>query len=139
MTKSTNENYIPNPISKDFEFGGPIGALGVTLSVPFFTYWLAFACNDQFCPPWPLNSFLSFHSLGFESMKNLNWWKSLISLEGLIVYSIWYLFTILCWAFLPGKLVEGGEMRNGKKLTYKMNGKFFIFQFILIQIENKNK
>lgn len=57
------------------------------------------------------------------------WWNNLISLNGLYVYSAWYFFTVLCWFILPGKLVEGSEMRNGKKLTYKMNGKFLFVYF----------
>ena len=50
------------------------------------------------------------------------WWSSLYSHEATLVYLGWYAFTVLCWAVLPGKMVQGGELRNGKKVTYPMNG-----------------
>lgn len=49
------------------------------------------------------------------------WWSSLVSAEASLVYCAWYAFTVLCWAVLPGKMVEGGELRNGEKVTYPMN------------------
>jgi delta14-sterol reductase len=38
MSKATKPGYVAAPKTKHYEFGGPIGALGVTLAVPFFSY-----------------------------------------------------------------------------------------------------
>lgn len=41
MTESSKQPaaaYVAAPRSLHYEFGGPAGALGVTLAVPFFTY-----------------------------------------------------------------------------------------------------
>jgi hypothetical protein len=37
-SKQTAPAYVAAPRSLHYEFGGPLGALGVTLAVPFFTY-----------------------------------------------------------------------------------------------------
>ncbi|KAI5481885.1 C-14 sterol reductase [Pseudohyphozyma bogoriensis] len=114
--------YQPAPPTHHYEFGGPLGAVGVSVAVPFFCYWLAFACQPDACPRWPLADFLAWHKLGWSNLtSNPDWWKSLWSWEATAVYVAWYAFCVVCWAILPGKMVEGQEMRNGKKLTYKMN------------------
>jgi len=38
-------------------------------------------------------------------------------------YFGWYAFCLVAWATLPGDWVEGQQMRNGKKSSYKINGK----------------
>lgn len=122
MAPSAKATYDPAPKSLHYEFGGVIGALGVTLAVPYFSYALAYLCTDQACPAWPVSNLLQFFSNGFAGMQELSWWQELISWEGMAVYGAWYTFTVLCWAFLPGKIVEGQVMRNGERLKYKMNG-----------------
>lgn len=126
-SSSTKWKYDPAPVSHHYEFGGPFGALGVILAVPFFTYWLSFACTEATgCPPWPLSSFSAYHSSSLDAMKDVAWWKSLISLEASAVYCAWYAWNVLCWAVLPGKSVQGGELRNGAKVTYPMNGALYL-------------
>ncbi|GAA6064079.1 hypothetical protein JCM10212_002721 [Sporobolomyces blumeae] len=114
--------YQAAPKTHHYEFGGPIGALGVTLAVPFFTYWLAFACTDKACPPWPLSELRQFHTAGLAAMHSgPEWWARLWSWEATAVYGAWYAWTVICWAVLPGDQVEGAPLRNGHKLKYKMN------------------
>lgn len=40
----------------------------------------------------------------------------------MVVYAGWYAFNVVCLAVLSGETVQGGELRNGEKLSYKMNG-----------------
>lgn len=116
--------YQASVPSHHYEFGGPIGALFVTLSVPFFTYWLSLACTPSSgCPPWPLNAFASFHRDGFAAIiGGKDWWNGLWSGEAALVYLGWYAFCLVCWAVLPGKMVEGVVLRNGERIKYPMNG-----------------
>ena len=116
--------YQASVVSKHFEFGGPIGALFVTLSVPFFTYWLSLACTPTSgCPPWPLNEFAQFHQNGWKGIiAGSAFWKGLWSNEAALVYLGWYGWCLACWAILPGKMVQGVILRNGQRITYPMNG-----------------
>ncbi|GAA5999602.1 delta(14)-sterol reductase [Rhodotorula paludigena] len=109
--------YNPAPKSAHYEFGGPLGALGVTLAVPFFSYWLPFAAENGFS----LGNFLEYHRAGWRAMEDPAWWKSLWSAEAMIVYLAWYAWCVVCALALPGKEEKGVELRNGQRLTYKMN------------------
>ncbi|BGP25806.1 erg24, C-14 sterol reductase [Rhodotorula toruloides] len=113
--------YDPAPRTEHYEFGGGLGALGVTLAVPFFTYWLAFACTADQCPPWPMRKLVAFHSNGLKAMQDPTWWESLWDWEAAGVYLAWYFWTVACALALPGKEIEGVKLRNGKKLKYTMN------------------
>lgn len=59
-------------------------------------------------------------------MLDAKWWESLWSWEATAVYFAWYMWTVACWMALPGKEVEGVELRNGKRLTYTMNGSLLL-------------
>ncbi|SCZ95265.1 BZ3500_MvSof-1268-A1-R1_Chr11-2g03393 [Microbotryum saponariae] len=118
---SSATGYEPAPRSTSYEFGGPIGALGVTVAVPFFAYWLTLACTAQQCPPWPMSHFLDFHGQRFQRMTTLHFYRDLFSKEASIAYALWYLWTVVCWAVLPGDQVQGVELRDGSRLTYTMN------------------
>jgi delta14-sterol reductase len=69
-----------------------------------------------------MQSFLEFHSQGLKSMSDRSWWGGLWSWEAAAVYGAWYIWTVVCWAVLPGQKVEGAVLRDGKKLMYTMNG-----------------
>lgn len=115
--------YKAAPPSLHYEFGGPIGALGITLACPFFTYWLASACTADACPRWPLSELVSWHQQGWHSMfSDAEWWKSFFSWEATAAYFAWYAFNVVCWGILPGETCDGGVMRNGEKLSYRNNG-----------------
>ncbi|GAA6028845.1 hypothetical protein JCM8097_007425 [Rhodosporidiobolus ruineniae] len=117
-SKQTTVNL--NPPSTHYESGGPLGgALGVSLAVPFFSYWLAFVCDAL---PMPLSAFLDWHASGVAAMQSAAWWSSLWSWEATAVYCAWYAWAVMCWFVLPGEEVQGVELRDGKRLSYTMNG-----------------
>lgn len=70
-----------------------------------------------------MSSFIAFHKQGYAAMTHLDWWKSLWSWEATAVYVGWYMWTVACWAFLPGQEIDGVELRNGERLKYKINGR----------------
>ncbi|EFP89732.2 uncharacterized protein PGTG_15388 [Puccinia graminis f. sp. tritici CRL 75-36-700-3] len=109
----TAKRAVVNPRTTEFEFGGRIGAIGVTLSVPFFTYWLNLACTAQ------TGCLLGPQILDLRTLWNTT---NFFSLEACYVYLGWYMYLVLCWLVLPGKSVDGTVLRDGTRLSYKING-----------------
>ena len=108
-----------NPRTTTYEFFGPIGALSVTLGVPFLTYALYFSCSESSggCPP-PTSELLERFS---ASVKSLEWWKSLWDSEAALIYLGWYAFCVATWLVLPGDWIDGVTLRTGDKKKYKIN------------------
>ena len=59
-----------------------------------------------------------------SSVSDVNWWKGLWDNEAATLYFGWYAFCVVAWAVLPGDWVEGTQLRNGKRLQYKINGEW---------------
>ncbi|BGP41393.1 erg24, C-14 sterol reductase [Rhodotorula kratochvilovae] len=109
--------YEAAPKSLHYEFGGPLGALGVTLAVPFFSYWLPFAAAGDF----QLSKFGAYHAAGWRALHDPEWWASLWSGEAFAVYMAWYFWCVACAIALPGKELDGVVLRDGRRLKYTMN------------------
>ena len=100
-----------------YEFGGPIGALGVIVGLPVVIYMLYFLCNDQVCMRNPL----SFDWTAFFAQIDLN---NFFSREATIMYLGWMAFSVVLERVLPGEYVEGTILPNttNKRLGYTMSG-----------------
>ncbi|CCG85106.1 protein of unknown function [Taphrina deformans PYCC 5710] len=85
-----------NPKTTHYEFLGPYGALAVTVGTPLTTYFLYFFVSPSDAP--------------------------VFSVTALTIYFNWFTLLVFLWYILPGKVVQGTELRNGDRLTYKMNG-----------------
>lgn len=113
---SASAKKMLNPKSTHFEFGGPVGAVGVSIATPFFAYLLYFACNEKVgcavLPRYP-------DVIAQQMVKGIR--DSFFDGHAWAVYLGWYAYCIACWALLPGKWVKGSELRTGKKLDYKLN------------------
>jgi len=114
-------DVAPNPRTRGYEFFGPPGALFVSTSVPFFAYLLSLQCSERAggCP----RSWVELPTEFKTAVTDPDWWKSLWDTEAFLVYFGWYAFCLIAWVILPGDWVEGLQMRNGKKMKYKINGK----------------
>lgn len=101
-----------NPKTTEYEFGGLLGAIGVTVTVPFFAYWLNLACQPHTgCKLGP--EIFDLHALWSS--------QSFFSLEACLVYLGWYTYVVICWLLIPGKWIEGTVLRDGTRLSYKIN------------------
>lgn len=116
-TRVIHSQEVLAPKTVHYEFGGPVGALFVTLTVPFFSYALYYFCNPLVgCAILPKYPGLLFKQMGdgvIESFTDVTGWA---------IYFGWYAFTVLAWAFIPGKWEEGTELRTGDRVLYKING-----------------
>ena len=125
MTSSTvvEKKSELNPRTTSYEFGGPLGAALITITIPLMTYLLYFGCTQQNgCPP-PWVTIKNPELL--DTLQEPDFWKSLWDTEAALMYFGWYAFCVVAWIVLPGDWIEGTLMRNGKKMKYKINGTHF--------------
>ncbi|RMY05213.1 hypothetical protein D0868_06530 [Hortaea werneckii] len=119
-----------------YEFGGPIGALFISLGLPIACYAFAFLCNDVsgcpapsllsptklFTPPILSRQAGWQHALDVLKVE-VGWpgFAGLLSLEATLGALAWYGLSLLLYVLLPANEVEGTELRSGGKLIYRMN------------------
>ncbi|KAI1919720.1 erg24, C-14 sterol reductase [Ophidiomyces ophidiicola] len=109
---------------RGYEFGGPIGALGIILGTPAIVYSFAFFCNDiSGCPP---PSLLHPSTLSIESLKAEIGWpqdgiKGLYDGHVMLCVLGYYALNLALQIFLPGREVDGEVLACGKRLKYKFN------------------
>ncbi|CAM9130090.1 unnamed protein product [Hapterophycus canaliculatus] len=100
-----------------FEFGGPIGASLITISLPFVVLGLCFVCGKDYC----LQG-LQFNTLAGAVEQLPSSWGDLFSPVAFTICLQWLLFQVLLDRVLPGKTVDGVVLQDGSRLPYKMNG-----------------
>ncbi|CAK7224209.1 erg24, C-14 sterol reductase [Sporothrix bragantina] len=107
-----------------YEFGGPLGAFGVSFGLPLLLYVFTFACNDISGCPAP--SLLSPSTLDLEVLKREVGWPA-DGIWGLASWRVtgwtlaYYLLSAVLYRVLPGAEVEGVVLDNGGRLKYKFN------------------
>lgn len=114
IIETNNEKQIE---SFSYEFGGPIGAIGVIFGLPIVIYTLFFLCNDKICMGQPAtfdwNNFLNLLPKSIDEIY---------SHEALLMYIGWMSLSVFLERILPGESVEGVVLENGKKLKYSISG-----------------
>ena len=102
----------------EYEFGGPIGALGVIVGLPLVIFLLYFLCNKDVC----LNNPFRF-AWGTWFTRHLpHSISELYTNEAMYMYVGWMIFHVLLERILPGETVEGVVLDDGKRLPYTMSG-----------------
>ena len=99
-----------------YEFGGPIGAIGIVLGLPIVVFGLYFICNENSCLTNPYT---------YDFNQAYTWINSLITLDyklALFMSFSWIVFHLILELILPGEEVQGVKLTNGTKLTYIMSG-----------------
>ncbi|KAI6246586.1 hypothetical protein HI914_05504 [Erysiphe necator] len=111
-------------VKPSFEFGGPLGAFGVSFGLPLLVYSSTFLCNDLSGCPVP--SLLSPSTLSIDRLLQDIGWPS-NGIQGLASWDVsakvlgYYLINIVLHCLLPGEEVEGVQLACGGKHTYKLN------------------
>lgn len=126
---STSSSAAPplNPVTKEFEWFGPIGATFLVLSLPLTTIVLNALCGPDACDLLIADFMTPISNEIARSIPALPW--------VLAVETAWILFHCVFYLLPIGERVKGGALRNGKKLTYNMNAihAFFICHaFVLV-------
>ncbi|KAF2091538.1 sterol C-14 reductase-like protein [Saccharata proteae CBS 121410] len=122
--KNESQASVATPAEEKshYEFGGPLGAVGVSFGLPILCYIFAFVCNDVSGCPAP--STLHPSTLTLDQLKkDVGWqgWSSLINLNSVLATLGYYLFSLLLNVVLPAEEVEGVQLRSGGRLKYRFN------------------
>lgn len=122
--KELKSHAAHEPEQHGYEFGGPLGAFGVTFGLPLLTYLTYFACNDVSGCPAP--AFLNPSTLTLEKLKAQTPWpeEGVLGLCSLEVFGWTLAYHGLSYALqllLPGTEVEGTQLGTGGRHTYKFN------------------
>lgn len=102
-----------NPITTETQFGGPVGALAVTLGLPIVITVFGMLLNshthhlDLFSIQW-----LTFHQV-YDLIFDWPSWTFYLS---------WFFGLLGLDLIIPGKHLQGTKLRDGTYLTYKING-----------------
>jgi len=100
------------------EFGGPVGTAFMCVFLPGVCYFLLAACNGEGgCVAWadPLGS-VKWSSLALPLASG-----PVFSLEACQVVMGWLALCVGLHVILPGKRLEGVQLPDGSRLTYKLN------------------
>ena len=106
-----------NPKTTHYEFNGPLGTLLMSLGLPGVVIGLYLLCGRETC------------SLG--AYPSLPQWKDLFHSHAFAVFVAWFIFQLLLSLFPIGKVVEGTKLRDGSRLTYRLNG---LFAFVVSHV-----
>lgn len=105
---TTNEK--PERVAPD-HFGGPFGAIVLTLLLPLITYYL--------------NATVSIHGGALWVPRSLDEFLAMLpapTARAAAIYGAWLALHALLFAVAPGKIVEGAQLRDGTRLRYRLNG-----------------
>lgn len=96
-----------------YEFGGPAGAVGTMLGLPFAILALASLCNAEYC----------IKASNFaEILDHVPTAAQLYNVEAIYVFLGWFGFQVVLERILPGKDVQGNVLSDGTRLTYRLSG-----------------
>jgi delta14-sterol reductase len=126
----------------EYEFGGPIGALATTLSLPFVIMLLAYWSDVGSVDLDFVSDFTSSSLPFWETVKQSTvLCPSCANTELLLKCTAsiigWFLFQVLLERFLPCELVQGPPVKGDPKnrLTYRINGHLaFWVTLLLVQL-----
>ncbi|CAG8548091.1 27188_t:CDS:2, partial [Racocetra persica] len=133
---SKNESVL-NPKTTKYEFLGPIGAFLMITVLPILVYVLHLSCQFDGYPSRELIVYLSDIN-NLKTLFTLSNILSLFDLTAFLAYLIYLAYLIIIFYLIPGRWVEGTQLRNGTKLKYKENGFYSLILtlFIILMILN---
>lgn len=112
---------VLNPVTKEKDFGGPVGAATLTICLPLVTLFLYLACNDLYiCSGFSVDTLAFRKAFNEKIMANLD--ELFLNRDCWKLYLGWFFVLVGLDIFIPGKEQWGVELRDGSKLKYSING-----------------
>ncbi|EKF33320.1 C-14 sterol reductase, putative [Trypanosoma cruzi marinkellei] len=110
-----------NPRTVEYEWGGPVGALALTMLLPAFVLIINVLCGEEQCA---VNGIYNLYPGILETIRaSLSQLPFAIGLE-----LAWLLLHALLYMVPIGGRVKGTKLRNGKTLVYNTNA-VYVFVF----------
>jgi hypothetical protein len=125
IASSSQEPKELNPKTKHYEFGGPIGAVGMIVILPILVLFFATCCDAT---GYPAKAFLDDWQSFLLSKLTKDFLFSLYDPSAFAVYVGYVAILALFYVILPGDNIPGTVLRDGTKYKYRMNGKLSIIQ-----------
>lgn len=111
------------------EFGGSIGAFAIIFLLPLVIYALYYLCNKDVCYTFTLPWSYDWTGVLNKLPKSFN---DIYSSDALYMYLLWMGFHVVCEKILPGEVVEGVILENGRRLKYTMSGHLQFWLTIIV-------
>jgi hypothetical protein len=118
--ETSNKPQELNPKTEHYEFGGPIGALGMIVGLPVIVLFFATCCDAT---GYPSQAFKDDWKSAVLSKLNKEFLSSLFDPYAFGVYVAFVAMLAVFSVALPGDQIPGTTLRDGTKLKYRMNGK----------------
>lgn len=109
-----------NPKTTRYEFGGPIGALGMVVGLPILVLFFATCCDET---GYPSQAFMKDWKSTLLSKFTIDFMKSLYDPEAFLFYVAFVAVLAGLYFILPADVSPGAPLRNGERLRYRLNGK----------------
>ncbi|KAI9471983.1 MAG: ergosterol biosynthesis ERG4/ERG24 [Benjaminiella poitrasii] len=120
-TETTSSSQLTelNPKTRHYEFGGPIGALGMVVCLPVLVLFFATCCDST---GYPSQAFRDDWKTTVLSKFTLDYLKSIWDPSAFMVYVGFVALLAFFYLILPGDNVPGTMLRDGNRIKYRMNG-----------------
>lgn len=118
VTKTEKTNEL-NPKTKNYEFGGPIGALAMVVILPVIVLFFATCCDST---GYPSEAIKNDWKAAILSKLNKDFLYSLFDPIAFLIYVGFVAMLAIFYMVLPGENIPGVTLRDGTKHKYRMNG-----------------
>lgn len=132
-----NVKKVLNPLTTEMEFSGMIGALAISLGLPILIVILNQMIRPDYYITGVFENFNIKEVLFGGEIKSLKEYLC-NSKETWVYYLIWFFALAVLDVGLPGKTMNGIQLRDGTYLSYKING-VAISTFLIIVLAYRFK
>lgn len=116
--------------SGEYEFGGPLGAVGIIFGLPFGAFALFVACGSDYC----VTDVETLTALPARLLSAFNGGVVLWSWEAAAVVFGWAALHFAMYLMLPGEVARGVVLRDGSRLRYPLNGHLAFWLCLIVAL-----
>jgi hypothetical protein len=131
VSKTEPKKQELNPKTTHYEFGGPIGAVGMVVCLPILVLFFATCCDAT---GYPSQAFRDDWKSAVLSKLSIDFIYSLFDFSAFVVYTGFVALLALFYIILPGNVSPGTQLRDGSRIRYRLNGIISFYCYLLTYI-----